>query len=262
VARLRDVVKEPCLADFDLETWVWEDLTARAREQLQALLEASMETELTERLGYAPYQRDPALHSDYRNGYYYRNLDTQFGPLEGLQVPRTRASGAHYRVLECYSRRAPWVNQLIQEMFLAGIGTRRVGLLLGGLLDASVSASTVSRISARLDGEVRAWHTRELKDEYQYLILDGVRVRIKGACGAVQWVALCVYGITFDGKREMIDYLPARSESEAEWVRLLEDLRRRGLTGEKVELAVTDGAQGLINALQFVFPRVRLQRCG
>jgi transposase-like protein len=255
------VVNEPCLADFDLETWLWGDLTTRAREQLQALLEASMETELTERLGYAPYQRDPALHSNYRNGCYERALDTQFGSIRGLRVPRPRQGGAGYRVLERYSRRAPWVNQLIQEMFLAGIGTRRVGLLVGSLLEASVSASTVSRVSRELGERARAWHTRELADEYQYLILDGVRLRIKGACGAVQWVALCVYGITFDGKREMIDCLPARGESEAQWVALLEDLCRRGLTGDMVELAITDGAQGLLNALQFVFPRMRLQRC-
>jgi transposase-like protein len=95
------------LEDFDLESWVWGDLSADGRRTLRALLEASMETKLTERLGYAPYQRDPAVHSDYRNGYYYRNLDTQFGPLEGLQVPRTRAGGANYRVLEQYARRAP-----------------------------------------------------------------------------------------------------------------------------------------------------------
>jgi putative transposase len=261
VATLRDVVREPCLGDFDLDSWLWEDLTARAREQLQALLEASMETELTERLGYAPYQRDPAVHGDYRNGCYERALDTQFGPIRGLRVPRARQGGTGYRVLERYSRRAPWVNQLVQEMFLAGIGTRRVGLLVGSLLGASVSASAVSRVSRQLGERARAWHTRKLADDYRYLILDGVRVRIKGACGPVRWVALCVYGITLEGKREMIDCLPARGESEAEWVALLEDLRRRGLSGDKVELAITDGAQGLINALQFVFPRIPLQRC-
>ena len=81
---LRQVINEPCLEDFDLETWLWEDLTARGRETLRALLEASMQTELTERLGYAPYQRKPGEHTDYRNGYYERHLDTQFGLLPGL----------------------------------------------------------------------------------------------------------------------------------------------------------------------------------
>src|SRR4030042_4268771 len=88
----------------------------------QALLERSLETEITERLGYAPYERDPAQHTGYRNGFYYRNLDTQFGPILGLRVPRTREGGAQFRVLERYARRAPWVNGLAREMFVAGGG--------------------------------------------------------------------------------------------------------------------------------------------
>jgi len=254
-------VDEPCLEDFDLETWVWEDLTAQSRRTLRALLEASMETELTLRLGYAPYERNPRVHTDYRNGYYYRDLDTQFGPIQGLRVPRRRHGGIDYRVLQRYARRAPWVNELVEQMFLAGVSTRRVGPIVESLLEASVSACTVSRICSSLEQQVRAFHTRVLEDKYRYLILDGVRERVKTARGARKLVVLCVYGITGAGQREFIDYLLAEGESEAAWTRLLEDLRRRGLTGEKVELAVTDGHQGLINALRFVFPHLRLQRC-
>ena len=83
MSALQRVVDEPCLQDFDLESWLWEHVSARARQQLRALLEASMETELTLRLGYAPYRRDPELHTNYRNRYYERDLDTQFGAIEG-----------------------------------------------------------------------------------------------------------------------------------------------------------------------------------
>ena len=166
-------------------------------------------------------------------------------------------------MLEQYARREPWVNQLMREMFVAGVSTRRVALLLRTLLEASVSASTVSRTVSELDRQVCAWHERRFDGQrLRYLILDGVSLRKKGARGRSKCVALCVYGITHEGKRELLDYLPASGESEANWVALLEDLRRRGLQVEEVELAVTDGAQGLINALQFVFPRLRLQRCG
>jgi transposase-like protein len=147
-------------------------------------------------------------------------------------------------------------------MFLAGVSTRRVALLLRTLLEASVSASTVSRTVSELDRQVRAWHERRFDEQrLRYLILDGVALRKKGACGRSKCVALCVHGITHEGKRELLDYLPSSGESEANWVALLEDLRRRALQVEEVELAVTDGAQGLINALQFAFPRLRLQRC-
>ena len=258
---LRQIVNEPCVSDFDLEAGLWGDLTRRAQQTLRRLLEASMETEITLQLGYTPYQRDPQLHTDYRNGYYRRDLDTRFGAIRGLRVPRSRRGQTTYRVLERYQRRSPWVNQLVQGMFLAGVSTRRVGAIMESLLEASVSASTVSRVCSGLREQMRAWHGRSLEDDYRYLVLDGVTLRVKGAQGVVKRLALCVYGITSQGRREIVGYRLAKSESEAEWVALLEDLRRRGLTGEGTVLAVTDGGQGVLNALRFVYPRVPLQRC-
>ena len=257
---IRQMVNEPYVPE-DLEAWLWQDLTARARETLRSLLEASMQTELTLRLGYEPYQRDPEVHPTSRNGYYERDLDTQFGPLRGARVPRPRAGRTDYQVLERYRRRAQWVDRLAQEMFLAGMSTRRVSSVMDSLLEASVSATTVSRVTAGLQEQVRAWHHRELKDGYQYLILDGISVRIKSPSSTLKRIVLCVYGITPEGRRELIDYRIANSESEHQWCLLLEDLRARGLRGESVQLAVTDGGQGLINALQWVSPRLPLQRC-
>lgn len=261
MATLRQAVNEPCLEEYDLEGWLWQDLTARGRQSLQCLLEAAMQTELTGRLGYQPYQRDPQLHTNYRNGAYTRSLDTQFGCIPDLHVPRARHGQTAYSVLERYSRRAPWVEDLVREMFLSGVSTRRVGRVVRSLLSASVSASAVSRIVASLDEQARCFHRRALPDEYEYLILDGVSLRVKGACGVNKCLALCVYGITFDGKRELIDYRLAKSESEREWTVLLESLQRRGLTGDRVVLVVTDGGQGLINAIAAVFGDLRLQRC-
>ncbi len=258
---IRRVVDQSCVWEDDLEAWIWQDISARGRETLRALLEASMQTELTLRLGYEPYQRDPEVHSNSRNGCYQRDLDTQFGAIRGLRVPRPREGKTQYRVLARYRRRAPWVDRLAQEMFLAGVSTRRVGPIMESLLEASLSASTVSRVAAGLQQQLQAWHRRALCDEYQYLILDGVTMKVKGPSSTLRRSVLCVYGVTYDGRRELIDYRIARGESEQQWCLLLEELRVRGLSGEKVQLAVTDGGQGLINALQFVFPRVPLQRC-
>ena len=258
---LRRLAGEPCVEEFDLEARLWEDLSGQARARLRTLLEQSMETELTLRLGHARYARGASPHEDYRNGYYERHLDTQFGPLRGVRVPRARRLRTHYRALERYARRAPWVDELVQEMFLAGVSTRRASQIVGSLLEASVSASSVSRIARGLQSQAREWHQRPLGDDYQYLVADGVTLPVKGATGVRKRLALCVYGITPEGKRELIGFRLGRSESEREWMILLEDLRRRGLTGARIELVVTDGGQGLIGALGFVFPHVPLQRC-
>lgn len=263
MARVRDAVREPCLEDFDIQELFWGEMTGRGHQTLQFLLEKAMETELTERLGYNPYQRDPARHTDYRNGYYTRHLDTEWGPLVDLKVPRARqGGGAHSKIFENYQRRTPGINRLVLEMFVEGTATRRVGPILEQLLGAGVSATTVSNIARELDHRAQQWHGRCLKGrQYCYLILDGVVLRRKGVTGPVKCVCLTVYGITKHGQREFVAYRMARGESEAEWTLLLEDMRQRELEVEGLKLAVTDGAQGLINALQFVFPRLPLQRC-
>ena len=234
MSTLRRAAEEPCLSDFDLEAYIWGDLSAQGRQRLRVLLEQSLETELTQRLGYEPYQRDPSVHTDYRNGYYSRCIDTQFGAIEGLRVPRLRCGRMEYAALRHYARRAPWINQLIREMFVAGVSTRRVGQIVWGLLETSVSATTVSRICEQLEAQVREWHARPIEDAYQYLILDGVSVKVHAPGRVVKRMVLCVYGITPRGQRELIDYRHARVRIRA---------RVGGLTGG-VALAGSERAEG------------------
>ena len=72
---------------------------------------------------------------------------------------------------------------------------------------------------------------------------------------------LVAMGILEDGRKEIIDYALAASESERQWQRFLEDLYRRGLQGKGLKLIVVDGGQGLLNALDTVYHGIPVQRC-
>jgi transposase-like protein len=108
---------------------------------------------------------------------------------------------------------------------------------------------------------VEEYHRRKLSDGYEYLLLDGVSVRLR-LVGAVQRrMVLCAYGITAAGKRELIDYLIVKAEGEDTWKAFLLNLYRRGLSGEALKLVVTDGQKGAAKAIAFVWPRASHQRC-
>jgi transposase-like protein len=112
-----------------------------------------------------------------------------------------------------------------------------------------------------LDGAVERYHRRPLADHYEYLLLDGVSVRLR-LVGAVQRrMVLCAYGITAAGKRELIDFLVVKAEGEDTWKTFLLHLYRRGLTGESLRLVATDGQKGAAKAIAFVWPRAAHQRC-
>ncbi|MDM7913568.1 MAG: IS256 family transposase, partial [Methanotrichaceae archaeon] len=230
------------------------------RGTVKTLLEQAMRPECDMHIGFIPYERGVGK-PDSRNGYYERDLESVFGLLENLRVPRTRKGTFRTALFERYKRRQKRVEMLIREMFVRGVSTRKVGEVLKPLLGIEPSSSTVSSIAKTLDAEVKKYKSRPIKDEFKYLILDGVTMKVKEAPHARSISVLCAYGITTYGRRELIAFDGARAESEACCEAFLESLWRRGLQGEKLDLIITDGSPGLIRGVELVYPGVRRQRC-
>jgi transposase-like protein len=132
---------------------------------------------------------------------------------------------------------------------------------LATLVEDAVSAATVSAVAKSLDESVHAFHRRHLSDHYRYLILDGVSVRIRLVGKVQRRMVLCAYGVTLEGKRELIDFQIVKTEGEDTWYGLLWNLWSRGLRGEFLELIGTDGQLGLAKAIARLWPAVPHQRC-
>ena len=128
--------------------------------------------------------------------------------------------------------------------FVLGMSTRKLSTALLSLLGERVSASTVSQVAKRLDHGVRWYHERNLEDGYRFLFFDGVVLKQKGAAQVQKKIILCVDGMTWEGRKEMIDFLLSSSESQNAWEGFLRDLYGRGLEGKSCELITTDGAMG------------------
>lgn len=197
--------------------------------------------------------------ADRRNGYYRRHLLTELGDIE-LNVPRAR----HYsptEVIRAYARRTREIDRVILAGFVLGLSTRKMGETLLALLGRSVSPTTVSQVAKTLDAAVAAFHRRSLANRYQALMLDGVVLARKTGAGALRRPVLVALGLRPDGKKEIIDFRLAGSESAAEWEKFLADLYRRGLTGEGLDMICVDGGSGLLAALPGVFHDIPVQRC-
>jgi putative transposase len=197
--------------------------------------------------------------ADRRNGYYRRSLLTELGDIE-LSVPRTRRY-CPSEVVRAYARRSPEIDRTILAGFVLGLSTRKIGEVLLCLLGRPVSPTTVSRVASTLDAAVAAFHRRRLKNQYKALILDGVVLSRKTGAGALRRPVLVALGLRHDGKKEIVDFRLAGSESAAEWELLLTDLYRRGLTGEGLDMICVDGGAGLIAALPMVYDKIPVQRC-
>ena len=245
----------------NLQESFWGDFQGQTRQHLQELLEKDAEQQMAEYLGLEWHERaKPDERVDYRNGFYQRRYVTALGVIE-LRIPRTRLRSFLPRCIKPLERRSPEVAELIRQAFLRGISTRQVGRVTEVITGEPVSAQTVSQLTRVLDRAVAAFHQRSLGDDWAYLFLDGVWLKVRRSFGPQRVLLLVAYGVRRDGTRELLAFTRAKGESQAGWEGLLNDLFRRGLRGKNLQLVVTDGCPGLARALETVYPRVRHQRC-
>jgi putative transposase len=243
----------------DLKESFWGDLHGQVREAAQRYFALLSERQRDFYMVSPRYGRS-GERKDYRNGYYTRDFVTRFGTLR-LRIARTRKRGFLPQLVQKFQRRAEEVTLMIREAFLRGISTRQTGRVVATLSGEVVSAQTVSRIAKQLDQAVREFHQARLCDEYAYLFLDGVSLRMRRPEGRKRVHMLVAYGVRRDGTRHLLAFMRSKGESQAEWEGLLQDLYRRGLEGKNLLLVVTDGCPGLGAAIQTVYPRARHQRC-
>lgn len=82
-----------------------------------------------------------------------------------------------------------------------------------------MSAATVTRVAKTPDAAVAAFHPRPLANRYRFQSLDGVVPARKTGAGALGRPVLVALSIRPDGRKEIIDFRLAASESDAEWER-------------------------------------------
>ena len=246
----------------------FEDVQGTSLKVVKAFLELGLEQKRDRLVGADRHAREPG-RADYRNGYYLRkSFRTSIGRIELLRIPRCRKRSLVQALEEQLERTKGAFEEKVVEMFLKGLSVRAIGPLLDGLLGLPVSPGQVSRLARQWDHRVAQFHKRPLQESYRYLFFDGIHLKRRSAprlfrtmAQARHRVVLVCYGITGQGAKELIGYRLEGSESEAGWRRFLGSLRRQGLAAASVEMVVTDGGKGLINALDDFYPDSSRQRC-
>jgi putative transposase len=237
----------------------WGDVYGKTRQYLSKALELESSRLRDVHMNCDVYERN-AQRQDYRNGFYERSFQTRLGELR-IKIARTRQRAFLPSLIPAFQRRAEEVMLLIREAFLRGLSTRQVGRVVASIGLGPLSAQTVSRISRSLDAMVEAFHQQRLQDEWAYLFLDGVSLRVRRPAGRKRVQMLVAYGVRRDGSRQLLAFLRSQGESQSAWEGLLGDLYRRGIQGRNLQVIVTDGCPGLAAAIQTIYPHVAHQRC-
>ena len=147
------------------------DAPAFLREIVERVLQELLETEMTEHIGAAPYERTENRNG-HRNGHKPRVLRTRVGTLN-LLVPQDRDGTFSTRLFARYQRNEKALVLALMEMYIEGVSTRKVTEVTEALCGTSFSKSLVSQLAGRLDAELEAWRSRPLEAEsYPYVFVD------------------------------------------------------------------------------------------
>jgi len=224
------------------------------------IVEEGLEGEATDALGREYYARGAIAGAGYRNGYRTGRLKSAEGVVE-YAAPQIsdRAVPFRSKIREIIRGRTEELEALAIEMYARGLSTRDIEALFaredGRCL---LSRTAVSEVTERLWTEYEAFASRDLSEfEVMYLFVDGIAERLH--LGQPREAVLAAWGILGDGKKVLLHLAPGTKEDTASCKEFFQDLRRRGLPDPL--LVVSDGAPGLIRAIEECFPRSLRQRC-
>jgi putative transposase len=257
---LREQINQTLAEGVNAETNL---LSQLAHLGLGYLVQQALEQEQEDFLGRGHYERrrGKGARRGYRNGYEEAGLATAEGKVD-LRVPQVRGASSPYRsrLMEFLSGNSEALERLVVEMYARGLSTRDVEECFrdehtGELM---ISRSAVSEITDQLWEDYRAFCERDLSEiEVEYLFLDAVYESLR-RYGAKEGV-LAAWCITTEGRKVLLHLAVGNKESEKCWVEFLRDMVARGL---RMPTSITsDGAPGLVNAIEGVFEKSLRIRC-
>jgi transposase-like protein len=224
---------------------------------VRAVLQEVLEGEMTEALAAAKGERVEG-RLGYRSGYYPRSLITRIGKIE-LRVPQDRQGRFSTELFERYQRSEKALMAGLAEMYVQGVSTRKVKAITEELMGHSFSASSISAVVMKLDGELTRFAHRRLGETFPYLVLDARYDKVRIDSVIHSQAVLIAVGIDWEGRRQVLGVELANRESRSSWREFLLGLKERGLRG--VEFVASDDHEGLKKAIAECLPDAAWQRC-
>jgi transposase-like protein len=227
------------------------------REGVQIMMQMLIELEAGQQIGAGRYERKPERVT-HRNGYRSRLWETRVGEVP-LRIPKLREGTYFPSLLEPRKRSEHALLAVIQQAYVLGVSTRKVDELVQALGLKGMDKSKVSRICKGLDELVQDFRQRPLEEEYPYVWLDALYLKVRQNHRVVSLAVVIAVAVTNQGQRTILGFDVGGSEEEAFWLQFLRSLVKRGLKG--VQLIISDAHEGLKAAVNKVFAGASWQRC-
>ena len=235
------------------------DRSALVRQAARLIVEEALEAEVAQELG-RDYYAHGAGKRGYRNGYRTDKVKSAEGVIE-FAVPQVSDTAEPFRsqIRQVIRGRTEELERLAVEMYARGLSVRDIE---AAFTDESgrcaLTKSAASELTERLWSDYQAFAGRDLAEfKVLYLYVDGIAERLH--LGQPREAVLAAWGIVESGTKVLVGLAPGSKEDTASCRDFLRELKARNLNDPV--LVSTDGAPGLIRAVEEVFAKSLRQRC-
>ena len=151
------------------------DLTDFRKMLTKVTVEAALNAELDEHLGYARHEQ--SSKNNYRNGYSSKTIRTEDGEVD-LDAPRDRDSSFEPQLVKKNQTRFTSMDDKILYLYSKGMTTRDIVATFKEMYDAHVSPTLISRVTDAVIEQVVEWQARPLDAVYPIVYLDCIVIKV------------------------------------------------------------------------------------
>lgn len=239
---------------------------------VQTILEESLKAEVSAHLAELPEEKPR------RSGYYQRTLNTQYGQIADLAVPKLRRENRQreWQILNRYSRCLTGFLDYAGYLYVMGLSLRDLQEALYLLMGMVLSTSAINQVTLRVEKRMHMYRQARIAQTPAILIVDGVWVTIQYTLEELKTdkagherhcrkaedrVILAAMAVWPDGSHHLLHYKVSEQEDTASWSAFFQEMIARGLDPQAVDLVVSDGSTGLLEAMAQCLPQAVQQRC-
>jgi putative transposase len=233
-----------------------EDLNEFSQMLKKITVEAALNAEMDEHLGYEKNQKSTSSNS--RNGKSSKRVKTEDGEFE-LDTPRDREGSFEPKLVKKHQSRFTSMDDKILWLYAQGMSTREIVNAFDEWYGAEISPTLVSRVTNAVIEQVVEWQSRPLDAIYPIVYLDCIVVKVRQDKRIINKSIFLALGINTEGHKELMGMWIAENEGAKFWLNVLTELQQRGV--EDILIACVDGLKGFPDAINAVFPQTHIQLC-
>ena len=180
-----------------------------------------------------------------KNGFYEREFAIKHIGCIRIRMPRDRNKKFSSSLMPKSEQIDARLKEDLAVLHLAGISNRTLAMISKRILGIEVGKDTVHNSLQIIEEKAEQWLQRDLKKKYWCLFIDGTNFQIQRRGSTEKEPTLVVVGIDDSNCTSILALQPGSKDDCHTWSVIFDDLKKRGLDTEAVQIGVMDGLPGL-----------------